>query len=245
MKELGHDGTLGGTVNLIRERIKEYDIDTSHFRRSDTKNHGMRQTPETVLILKESGRRIPATTLRRMLFKSGVKHVCVECGIGPIWAGKKLTLQIDHENGNWRDNRIWNLRFLCPNCHSQTESFGAVKDRTALKTSILSIQKLVNCTKCGKEISYPSTRSRGTPKWCSDECRLFDQKMAVKANWPEDSVMAVLVWEKPILSIAKSLGVSDTAVLKRCRKRGIKTPSVGHWTKVLFQGRQTGEPAVC
>ena len=47
-----------------------------------------------------------------------------ECGQGRIWNGIPLTLQIDHRNGNIKDNRIENLRLICPNCHTQTDNWG-------------------------------------------------------------------------------------------------------------------------
>ena len=53
----------------------------------------------------------------------GVKEECVLCGQNNIWNGKKLVLQLDHKNGNNKDNRIENLRILCPNCHTQTETY--------------------------------------------------------------------------------------------------------------------------
>ena len=57
------------------------------------------------------------------LYKSGWKeYKCEICGISE-WQGKELSLQLDHINGINNDNRIENLRLLCPNCHSQTETF--------------------------------------------------------------------------------------------------------------------------
>lgn len=61
-------------------------------------------------------------TLRKVL-----EHIhgysCECCGISD-WNGKEITLQVDHINGLANDNRIENLRLICPNCHSQSETFG-------------------------------------------------------------------------------------------------------------------------
>ncbi|MFE7328455.1 HNH endonuclease [Streptomyces sp. NPDC057565] len=51
------------------------------------------------------------------------------CGIGETWQGKLLVLEIDHINGDRIDNRRENLRYLCPSCHSQTESFSNRRSR--------------------------------------------------------------------------------------------------------------------
>ena len=48
---------------------------------------------------------------------------CAECGISE-WRGRPLSLELHHVNGNGHDNRLGNLQLLCPNCHSQTETFG-------------------------------------------------------------------------------------------------------------------------
>jgi len=48
---------------------------------------------------------------------------CVECGIGNEYNGKPITLELDHINGDNLDNKLENLRILCPNCHSQTPTY--------------------------------------------------------------------------------------------------------------------------
>lgn len=61
--------------------------------------------------------------LKQRLISEGIKqNKCEECGIEE-WNGKSLTCQLDHVNGISTDHRLENLRILCPNCHSQTDTF--------------------------------------------------------------------------------------------------------------------------
>ena len=62
--------------------------------------------------------------MRKRLLEQGLlKEVCGICGIGKVWNGKPLTLQLDHIDGNNDNNTLENVRLLCPNCHSQTHTF--------------------------------------------------------------------------------------------------------------------------
>lgn len=113
----------GGSHAHFKRRIEKLQIDTSHFKgqswSKDIKDLPKKK-PEEILILKPEGsRRTQATYLRRALIESGVPYICSKCGQEPFWIGNVLTLDVDHIDGNWLDDRIHNLRFLCPNCHSQ------------------------------------------------------------------------------------------------------------------------------
>lgn len=81
-------------------------------------------------------RRVPGSRLKRAMRELGAAENCSMCAIEPEWLGEPLPLEVDHINGNWRNNRIENLRLLCPNCHSMTNSYrGRSKGRAGGRTS--------------------------------------------------------------------------------------------------------------
>jgi len=112
----------GGTHSHISKRIKDFGIDTSHFFKT-SHNAGVtapnRKTAKDILgVLPEGSARPKAEQLRRALIESGVPALC-GCGISDTWRGKPIQLHVDHVDGDWYNNVLENLRFLCPNCHSQ------------------------------------------------------------------------------------------------------------------------------
>lgn len=77
---------------------------------------------------------------KRIIKDSLIEYKCFLCGNIGEWNGKKLVLQLDHINGVYNDNRLENLRFLCPNCHSQTETFCGLNKRKE-KIDILEMER--------------------------------------------------------------------------------------------------------
>lgn len=111
----------------VQRSIRAYGLSTAHF---TGQGHGRgvpsptRKSADDVLrLLKPGCRRERTVLLRRALDEKGVAHRCAECGLGDLWQGKRLVLEIDHINGDRLDNRLVNLRYLCPSCHSQTKTF--------------------------------------------------------------------------------------------------------------------------
>jgi len=60
--------------------------------------------------------------LKRALIEVGVENKCAVCGI-VSWNEKPIHLEIDHIDGNRKNNLVENLQFICPNCHSQTDNY--------------------------------------------------------------------------------------------------------------------------
>lgn len=113
----------GGNYSHMSKRIKDAQLDISHFK-GQGHNKGKpaftRKTVEEVFILgNETDRRVKSSVLKRCMVEVGIDYVCNSCKIDPFWNGKELVLEINHINGNFWDNRQDNLEFLCPNCHSQ------------------------------------------------------------------------------------------------------------------------------
>lgn len=109
----------------VKRRMDDLNLDYSIFKgKSAVIKTAKLNNVKKEDILKENCKH-QRTVLRRYVIKNNlIPYKCAICGCTE-WQGKTLSLELDHINGINNDNRLENLRFLCPNCHSQTSTYGS------------------------------------------------------------------------------------------------------------------------
>lgn len=139
----------GKNLDIIKRRLEEFNISTEHFKLGKSP---VKRTEENVFCENSTARQ--STVRRWYRNREDIKYECRWCGISS-WRGEKLVLQLDHVNGNNTDNRLENLRWLCPNCHSQTDTFCGkhLKKNHATSQGITKETPHYYCLDCGVEVA--------------------------------------------------------------------------------------------
>lgn len=120
-KKLGYASKSGKKNAAIKAHIEEFGLSTSHF--STATKSPEKRNNENVFTKSSTA---DQKTLRKYFLKGGFReYKCSVCGQLPVWNGMELTLILDHINGQNHDNRLENLRWVCPNCNQQLDTTGS------------------------------------------------------------------------------------------------------------------------
>lgn len=225
IRKLGYSTEHGSNYKTVNNRIKKYNIDTSHFK--PCKN--IKRNPENVFIKNSTAAQ---AVLRRLYFKMNyVEYKCSVCGMLPTWQGKPLTLILDHINGINNDDRIENLRWACPNCNQQFDTTNGknIKRNNLNKSNSNKIMRKFYCKACNKEIGKSRTSL----------CRECWKIKIRKVERPSRETLKELIRKKPFSKIGEQYGVDGNTIKKWCddeglprRKKDIKTYSDSEWLNI-------------
>ena len=120
LRALGLGTNGGSSTDVLKERIAELNCSIDHFSRS--RSNAYKKYPIEEILVENSTYMNISSLKHRLVAENILEYRCSICGINE-WLGQPISLQLDHINGIHNDHRRENLRFLCPNCHSQTETY--------------------------------------------------------------------------------------------------------------------------
>ena len=196
----------GGNHRTIRKYVEEiWRIPTDHFDPDAARVAPKKRVPlDEVLIEGSSYQR---RALKRRLYEAGLKQPrCELCGQSEIWNGRPMSLILDHINGVWNDNRLENLRIVCPNCNATLETHCGRALRKPRKRS--------PCELCGREFE----KKRPEQRFCSRRCGMRNTGPRIRRveRPPYEQLMAE-VEATSYLAVGRTYGVSGNAIRKWVR----------------------------
>lgn len=203
----------GGNWRTIKRKIKEYNLDISHFT-GKAWNKG-KKFPQQKYPLEEylnGTRTISTWRLKNRLFDAGIKENCCEiCGVSE-WNGYPLMCELHHIDGNNQNNNLDNLQILCPNCHSQKDNFAGRSNRkTSKKTKNTSYSPQKKLSK--EELFTIRSKANSRP--------VFATRKVVRPETYDKFKEEFAALNNNYCAMGRKYGVSDQAIRKweKCYKR--------------------------
>lgn len=206
LRKFGLSADGGSSRTILKRRIAELNCSTEHFCiHNVTQTNGRRIPLEEILV--EHSTYSNRDYLKKRLLRAGLlQYKCDGCGLTK-WRNKYISLQLEHKNGINDDNRLENLTLLCPNCHSQTETY-AGKNTRQTRAKYHKDQQNVYPV-CGKRIARDS-------KFCPKH-----RPQNIQVMWPDKQTLQDMYKQMSIRKMAMSLGVSRSGLTTKLKQLGI------------------------
>lgn len=192
LKKLGLRAA-GGNFKTLKKNIEKYELDITHFDSANVRKEKL-EYYRTLFIKKNLSECLIENStysrghLKKRLYSEGLKEKkCELCGQDEIWNGGKMSLILDHINGIWNDNRIENLRIVCPNCNATLD------------------------THCGKQ---KGKYKRDEYRKKINENKIQHYLSKRKVERPEYQVLIKEIDEIGYSATGRKYGVSDNAIRK-------------------------------
>jgi hypothetical protein len=202
----------GGNHALFKKYVELWGISTDHFDPYAASRGAKRGIPLEKVLVENS--EYPRASLKRRLITEGLKQaICELCTQGEIWRGRKMALIIDHINGVPNDNRLENLRIVCPNCAATLDTHCGRKNAGVYEPQ--------SCQRCGEEF----VPRRSGHRYCSPYCgrRSRNHRGVAKPHLrrverPPYEQLMTEIRATSYLAVGRKYGVSDNAIRKWVRQ---------------------------
>lgn len=211
LRRLGMRPAGGNGKTLQRYARDVWSIPTDHFDQDRRRRSRHRATPLAEILVE--GSTYNRGSLKRRLYSEGLKERrCELCGQDEMWQGRRMALILDHINGIGTDNRLVNLRIVCPNCAATLE--------THCGRNVAHEVVELNCERCGRRFA----RRHRTQRFCSRECGTRwprpphePRPAARRVERPPYEQLVREIAETSYVAVGRKYGVSDNAIRKWLR----------------------------
>jgi hypothetical protein len=211
LRRLGYCPT-GGNWKTLKKRAAALGVRTDHFDPYAASRERSRRSRTPLREILIEGSTFSRSCLKQRLYDEGVKEPkCELCGQDDNWHGKKMGLILDHANGVRDDNRLENLRIICPNCAATLDTHCGRKNRESVPPR--------SCLRCDGSF-IPKYRGQ---RYCSRACgsrwdraRLQRSKTRKVERPPHEQLLSE-VDRLGYLAVGRKYGVSDNAIRKWLR----------------------------
>jgi transposase-like protein len=205
----------GGNWKTLQKWVAQWGIDTEHFDPDIARRAALRRAPQPIDEILVEGSTYSRNHLKERLYAAGLKQpICELCGQGAVWRERPMGLILDHVNGVNNDNRLENLRIVCPNCAATLDT------HCGRKNGLARVDR--ECLRCGAAFRPRYARQRYCSRACGMRSPRPSRGVANPAlrrveRPPHDELLREIA-ATSYSAVGRRYGVSDNAVRKWVRQ---------------------------